>query len=65
MTNAPDVFIVREHRGTIVCADLLEDMLGEVLIAHDLLVAKFVECLLRTVEILLELLLRRGSTAFK
>jgi|SRR6056297_2281644 len=65
MPNAAGVFVVQEDCGTIVRADLVERMPSESVIAHDLLVAQFFEGIPYTVEVSLELALRRLPPTFQ
>jgi len=61
MADATRVLRVYEHRRTVVRADLVERVAGEILIAHDLVVGEFVEGFLHPLEIGIEFLCRRFS----
>ena len=65
MPNPVHVFVVQEHGGAVVRADLVESVPGEILVAHDYFVAEVVERLLHAVEVPLELLLGRLPPAFE
>jgi hypothetical protein len=63
VANPTTVLVVQEDRGAVVGTDLVEGVPSEVLIAHDLLVGEFVECLPYSIEVSLELALRRLPAA--
>jgi len=65
VANPATVFVVQQNRGTVVGTDLMEGMPGEVLITHYLIIAKLVERLLYSIEVPLELALRRVPTALQ
>jgi len=65
VANPATVLIVQENRGAVVGTDLMEGMPGEVLITHYLIIAKLVERLLYSIEVPLELALRRLPTALQ
>jgi len=65
MPNRAPVFVVQEHGGAVVGADLVEGVSGEIFVTHDFFVAELIESFLHAVEIPLELVFGCLPAAFK